>query len=440
MRGGRHRPRHAHAGEGPTALAAHRRDPDADPVPGAHDGPGRAGRAHRPTRHDGAHGVGGRPRWTRAGAAPRLPARAPGRRGRRPGPPDRLAQPALHERRGQHRHGRRRPPRSRPRRRSRSSNTRPGTSGSCARVDWRTTSRTASSGAGRAPSGIAIWSKSPVVVGDSADTTDRILEATVTSAAGPVRVLAVHAHTPISDFEIWKGDLDQFGDLGITGDDPTLVIGDFNASFWHPNFRGPAAQGVHRRPHRPASRLVGELADRRLVPAVRPARPRAHDRFTGAHRHRGLRHPRQRSPRADRHRFASSLSSARNARPRCDSSCFASGPISANVRPSPSSGTKIGVVAEPDRAPVLRRDRARADALDRELRAVGPHDHRHGPERRRARSVTPASSASSLRPVVGVASTLRPRSARCTRPAAPPRASTSSPVSSATAGRPGRLA
>ena len=96
---------------------------------------------------------------------------------------------------------------------------------------------------GPGASGIAIWSKSPIVVGDSADTTDRILDATVKSAAGPVRVLAVHAHTPISDFEIWKGDLDQFGDLGVAGDDPTLVIGDFNASFWHPNFRALLRKG-----------------------------------------------------------------------------------------------------------------------------------------------------------------------------------------------------
>ena len=90
---------------------------------------------------------------------------------------------------------------------------------------------------GPGASGLAIWSKSPATVDDRGDTTDRTLDVTVTSAAGPVRVLAVHAHTPTTDFEIWKRDLDQFRQLGRTGDDPTVVIGDFNASFWHPSFR-----------------------------------------------------------------------------------------------------------------------------------------------------------------------------------------------------------
>ena len=90
---------------------------------------------------------------------------------------------------------------------------------------------------GPGASGIAIWSKWPAVVGERGDTTDRTLDVTVNSAAGPVRVLAVHAHTPTDDFETWKRDLDQFGELGRTGDVPTVVIGDFNASFWQPSFR-----------------------------------------------------------------------------------------------------------------------------------------------------------------------------------------------------------
>ena len=96
---------------------------------------------------------------------------------------------------------------------------------------------------GPGASGLAIWSKTPATVGDRGDTTDRTLDVTVESAAGPVRVLAVHAHTPVSDFKSWKRELDQFGELGRTGDDPTLVIGDFNASFWHPTFRALLRKG-----------------------------------------------------------------------------------------------------------------------------------------------------------------------------------------------------
>ena len=194
---------------------------------------------------------------------------------------------------------------------------------------------------GPGASGIAIWSKSPAEAGDRGDTTDRTLDVTVRSALGPVRVLAVHAHTPTDDFETWKHDLDQFRVLGRTGDEPTVVIGDFNASFWHPSFRALLDDGftdAHIALGRGFS--VSWPDDAWFPPFIRLDHA-LDDRVAGADRRRGLRHRRQRSPRADRHRRASSVSSARNARPRCESSFFASGPISANVRPSPSSGTKI---------------------------------------------------------------------------------------------------
>ena len=194
---------------------------------------------------------------------------------------------------------------------------------------------------GPGASGLAIWSKSPATVDDRGDTTDRTLDVTVTSAAGPVRVLAVHAHTPITDFEIWKRDLDQFGQLGRTGDDPTVVIGDFNASFWHPSFRALLDDGftdAHIALGHGFS--VSWPDDTWFPPFIRLDHALTTDSLVPTRR-RGFRHRRQRSPRVGRHRRASSLSSARNARPRCESSFFASGPISANVRPSPSSGTKI---------------------------------------------------------------------------------------------------
>jgi endonuclease/exonuclease/phosphatase (EEP) superfamily protein YafD len=90
---------------------------------------------------------------------------------------------------------------------------------------------------GPGATGIAVWSKTPAVLGDRSDSTDRTLEVTVETDDGPIRVLAVHAHTPTADFEIWKRDLAHFDELGRTGDVPTVMIGDFNASFWHPSFR-----------------------------------------------------------------------------------------------------------------------------------------------------------------------------------------------------------
>ncbi len=90
---------------------------------------------------------------------------------------------------------------------------------------------------GRGGGGIAIWSKAPVRVADHPDSTNYSVDLTVQSVDGPVRVIAVHPPTPITDFDAWKRDLERFGDLGRSGDDPTLLIGDFNASFWHPSFR-----------------------------------------------------------------------------------------------------------------------------------------------------------------------------------------------------------
>jgi endonuclease/exonuclease/phosphatase (EEP) superfamily protein YafD len=96
---------------------------------------------------------------------------------------------------------------------------------------------------GPGASGLAVWSKSPTIGGDSADPSGRTLDVTVESTAGPVRVLGVHAHTPTSDFETWKRDLHRFGAHGHAGTDPTVVIGDFNASVWHPSFRALLADG-----------------------------------------------------------------------------------------------------------------------------------------------------------------------------------------------------
>lgn len=85
--------------------------------------------------------------------------------------------------------------------------------------------------------GIAVWSRTAVIVHDHPDTTNYSLDLSVRTADGLVRVLAVHPPTPVANFDAWKRDLDHFGELGLAGSTPTVVIGDFNASFWHPGFR-----------------------------------------------------------------------------------------------------------------------------------------------------------------------------------------------------------
>lgn len=85
--------------------------------------------------------------------------------------------------------------------------------------------------------GMAVWSKLPINENARPDTINRTIDATITTADGPVRVLAVHPPTPIFDFDAWKADLAQIGATAAEYSDPTLVIGDFNAAYWHPAFR-----------------------------------------------------------------------------------------------------------------------------------------------------------------------------------------------------------
>ena len=85
--------------------------------------------------------------------------------------------------------------------------------------------------------GVAIWSKEAVVVAAQQVAMEDSLDLTVDGPDGRVRVVAVHPPTPITDFDAWRNDLAQIGEVGRRGDTPTVVIGDFNASFWHPSFR-----------------------------------------------------------------------------------------------------------------------------------------------------------------------------------------------------------
>jgi endonuclease/exonuclease/phosphatase family metal-dependent hydrolase len=85
--------------------------------------------------------------------------------------------------------------------------------------------------------GVAIWSTDPVVVAEHPATTNESLDLTVDGPDGPVRIIGVHPPTPIMNFGAWRRDLARFGELGQVGDTPTVVVGDFNASFWHPDFR-----------------------------------------------------------------------------------------------------------------------------------------------------------------------------------------------------------
>ncbi len=85
--------------------------------------------------------------------------------------------------------------------------------------------------------GVAIWSRTPLAEGDRLPTTNFSIDAVVDGPGGPFTVVAVHPPTPVFDFEAWKRDLELIHDRARAASTPTLLIGDFNASYWHPLFR-----------------------------------------------------------------------------------------------------------------------------------------------------------------------------------------------------------
>lgn len=90
---------------------------------------------------------------------------------------------------------------------------------------------------GHGPMGAALWSRYPMTENDPPDTYTASIDVTVRGPDGPVRVVAVHLDSPIHDVAQWRDDLDTTRRLVDTIEGPTVVAGDFNASFWHPGFR-----------------------------------------------------------------------------------------------------------------------------------------------------------------------------------------------------------
>ena len=96
--------------------------------------------------------------------------------------------------------------------------------------------------------GLALYSRFPIEVGEVRSIGSRLgLEATLDVDGQPVRVLIVHPFPPVSDGKTsreWADSLDAIGDAATTPGPPTVVVGDFNASRWHPPFRELLGRGL----------------------------------------------------------------------------------------------------------------------------------------------------------------------------------------------------
>ncbi len=87
----------------------------------------------------------------------------------------------------------------------------------------------------RRSSGMAVWSRYPLA--EMPAGIDRTVDAEVSAPDGTLRLLSVHPATPVFDFESWESELGRIGESVSDSALPTLVVGDFNASYWHPAFR-----------------------------------------------------------------------------------------------------------------------------------------------------------------------------------------------------------
>lgn len=85
--------------------------------------------------------------------------------------------------------------------------------------------------------GVAVWSRTPLVEAEPPDTYKHSVDVIVDGPDGEVRVVAVHTPTPLTDFVGWRSDLRTAARIARDASSPTMVIGDFNATYWHPDFR-----------------------------------------------------------------------------------------------------------------------------------------------------------------------------------------------------------
>lgn len=88
--------------------------------------------------------------------------------------------------------------------------------------------------------GIALYSRIPFVRADARDLGSAAgIDAVVELDGEEIRVLVVHPPTGVhqSDLDDWRADLETLGRTLDAADGPTVVVGDFNASRWHPAFR-----------------------------------------------------------------------------------------------------------------------------------------------------------------------------------------------------------
>jgi len=88
------------------------------------------------------------------------------------------------------------------------------------------------------PSGIGLWSRLQITDGGVTTIGSRVSVDVVIDVGGVgTRVVALHPFPPTFNASGWEDELRAIGDHTANSPLPTLLVGDFNGSRWHPPFR-----------------------------------------------------------------------------------------------------------------------------------------------------------------------------------------------------------
>jgi endonuclease/exonuclease/phosphatase (EEP) superfamily protein YafD len=115
-------------------------------------------------------------------------------------------------------------------------------------------------------SGTALWSRHPVRWVSPPATRHHTIVGDVELGTGSIRVVVVHAQSPVGHHGQWYDDLSLLSEL--RSEQPAVMTGDFNAGWWHPEFRQIVRNGW-RDVHVVVGRGLSPSwpVDHRLVPA-----------------------------------------------------------------------------------------------------------------------------------------------------------------------------
>ncbi len=85
--------------------------------------------------------------------------------------------------------------------------------------------------------GLLLWSKLPIRSRSRTDELRRSIDVTLEAPDGPLRVVVVHPPPPLFAHSVWDAEIAALPSVVAESAKPTVVIGDFNASYFHPPFR-----------------------------------------------------------------------------------------------------------------------------------------------------------------------------------------------------------